>query len=55
MLRMLGGHVPWLSWNGCQHAVEADQPAMIAAERGDVRVTDLWFRCGACGSQNTSL
>jgi len=55
MLRTLGGHVLWLICSGCQHAVEADQPAMIAAERGDVRVIDLPFRCGACGSHNMSI
>ncbi len=55
MLRTLGGHVLWLICNGCQHAVDADQPAMIAAERGDVRVIDLRFRYGARGSHNTSI
>jgi len=35
--------------NTCQHAVEADQTALIAAGLGDVPVTKLRFRCGACG------
>jgi hypothetical protein len=41
--------------NGCQHAVEADQPALIAAGWGDVPLVDLRFRCGACGFRNTSV
>jgi hypothetical protein len=52
-LRTLGGHVLWIVCNGCQHAVEADQPMLIAAGRGDVPVVDLRFRCSACGSRNT--
>ena len=44
-----------MTCNGCQHAVEADQPALIAAGRGDVPVVDLRFRCGACGSRNTGV
>ncbi len=53
--RTPGTHVPHKICNGCQHAIEADQPALIAAERGDVPVVDLRFRCGACGSRNTSV
>jgi hypothetical protein len=45
----LGDHVLWVSRNTCQHAIEADQPALIAAGRGDVPVTELRFRCGVCG------
>ncbi len=55
MLRALGGHVPWIVCNGCQHAVESNQLALIAAGRGDVPVVELRFRCGACGSRNTSV
>jgi hypothetical protein len=46
-LRTLGGHVLWIVCNAWQHAVEADQPALIAAGRGEVPVTDLRFRCGS--------
>jgi hypothetical protein len=48
-LHTLGGHVLWVICIGCQHAIEADQAALIAAGRGDVPVTELRFRCGACG------
>jgi len=54
-LRTLGGHVLHVICNGCQHSVKADQPALIAAGRGDVPVIELRFRCGACGSRNTSV
>ena len=54
-LRTLGGHVLWIVCNGCQHAVEADQPVLMAAGRGGVPVVDLRFRCGACSSRNTSI
>jgi hypothetical protein len=36
-MRTLGGHILWIVCNGCQHAVEADQMALIAAGWGDVR------------------
>jgi len=32
-LRTLGGHVLWVICNTCQHAVEADQPALIVGFR----------------------
>ena len=54
-LRTLGGHVLVVICNGCQHAAEADQAALIAAGRGDVPVIELRFRCGACGSRNCSV
>ena len=48
-LRTLGGHVLWVICNACQHAVEADQPALIAAGRGDAPLVDLRFWCGGTG------
>jgi hypothetical protein len=42
-------------YNACQHAVEAAQPALITAGRGDVPMTELRFRCSAYGSRNTSV
>ena len=54
-LRTLGGHVVWVVCNGCQHAIEPDQRVLIAGGRGDVPVVNLRFRCGACGSRNTSV
>ena len=54
-IRTLAGHVLSVICNACQHAMDADQPALIAAGRGDVSVIELRFRCGACGSRNTSI
>lgn len=34
---------------------QAALPALIAAGRGDAPVTELRFRCGACGSRTTSV
>ena len=54
-VRTLAGHDLAVMCNACQRAVEADQPALIAAGRGDVPVVELRFRCGACGSCNCSV
>ncbi len=44
-----GCNVPHIMCSGRQHAIKADQPALIIAGRGDVPVTELRLRCGACG------
>lgn len=43
-----------LVWcTGCQHQVDADLEALIAAGRGDVPLRQLRFRCSRCGGRLT--
>jgi hypothetical protein len=34
--------------NSCRHQADADLQAIVDAGRGDVPLTELWFRCSQC-------
>jgi hypothetical protein len=39
----------------CRHQADADLGRLVADGRGDVPLTELWFRCSQCGTDQTEF
>jgi hypothetical protein len=50
------GYVRVLVWcKSCRHRCDADLQGLVDADRGDVPLIELRFRCANCGSRLTDF